>query len=38
MDIPYYAMVDFSSFKEVVDAVGGIDIDVPETLHDTAYP
>ena len=38
MPIPYYATIDFSAFKEIVDVIGGIDIVVPETLHDTAYP
>jgi anionic cell wall polymer biosynthesis LytR-Cps2A-Psr (LCP) family protein len=36
--IPYYATIDFTAFKEIVDAIGGIDIIVPETLHDTTYP
>ncbi|MDR2540366.1 MAG: LCP family protein, partial [Candidatus Peribacteria bacterium] len=38
IDIPYYATVDFTAFKEVVDSIGGVDIIVPETLHDTTYP
>lgn len=38
IEIPYYAMVDFSSFKEIIDVLWWIDIEVPETLHDTAYP
>jgi len=38
MEIPYYATIDFAAFQEVVDTIWGIDIVVPETLHDTAYP
>lgn len=30
--------VNFSGFTEAVDAIGGIDIDVSETLVDTEYP
>lgn len=36
--IPYYAVVDFGGFKEVVDAVWGVDVDVPERIYDTTYP
>ena len=38
MKIPYYAMIDFKSFQGIVDAIGGIDIEVPETIHDVSYP
>ncbi|MDR0651647.1 MAG: LCP family protein [Candidatus Peribacteria bacterium] len=38
MDIPYYATIDFTAFEGIIDAIGGIDIVIPETLHDTAYP
>lgn len=33
-----YVMIDFDGFKEVVDAVGGIEITVPEAIVDEAYP
>ncbi len=33
-----YVMVDFDGFKEVVDALGGIEITVPERIVDEAYP
>lgn len=36
--IPYYALVDFGWFKEVVDTLGGITIDVPEAFSDSTYP
>ncbi len=34
----YYVMVDFNGFKQVIDTLGGIDVNVPRTLHDTQYP
>ncbi len=33
-----FVLVDFDGFEEVIDAVGGIDIDVPERIEDDAYP
>jgi LCP family protein required for cell wall assembly len=35
--IHYYAMVDFSSYRSIVDAVGGVDVIVECPFHDT-YP
>ncbi len=35
--IHYYAMVDFNSYRSIVDAVGGVDIVVECPFHDT-YP
>lgn len=32
--IHYHAVVDFAAFKQSVDAVGGVDVDVPEQLYD----
>lgn len=35
----HYAMViDFAGFKQAIDLVGGIDIDVPEAFEDFKYP
>jgi polyisoprenyl-teichoic acid--peptidoglycan teichoic acid transferase len=36
MGIPihYYAMVDFTAFRQAIDTVGGVDIDVAEQLYD----
>lgn len=31
-------MIDFSGFKEVVDILGGIEVDVPEELIDHEFP
>lgn len=36
--IDEYVMIDFEGFTDVVDAVGGIDITVPEKIVDEAYP
>ena len=38
LEIPYYAIVDFKWFKEVVDTIWWVEIDVPYTIHDTTYP
>jgi LCP family protein required for cell wall assembly len=36
--IDAYVLVDFNGFKEVVDAAGGIDVNVPYEIIDTEYP
>lgn len=36
--IPYYVRVDFSAFREIIDAVGGVTVDVPRTFTDTQFP
>lgn len=36
--IDEYVLVNFEGFTEIVDALGGIDIDVPEAIHDPEYP
>jgi len=36
--IHYYATVDLAGFVEMVDAVGGVDIDVKKPLADPIYP
>jgi polyisoprenyl-teichoic acid--peptidoglycan teichoic acid transferase len=33
-----YLLVDFQTFVKIVDALGGVQVDVPTTLHDTRYP
>lgn len=37
-DIRMYALIDFDWFQKLVDAVGGVDIEVPERLYDAEYP
>jgi LCP family protein required for cell wall assembly len=34
VNINYHVLLDFSAFKQMVDAVGGITVNVPETLYD----
>ena len=40
LDVPidYYVQVDFSGFKQAVNSVGGIDINVASPLFDRMYP
>jgi LCP family protein required for cell wall assembly len=38
LDVPYYAEVNFTGFTEVVDAVGGVTIDVQSPVTDDRYP
>lgn len=38
INIPYYARVDFEAFKEIIDNVGGITIDVERSFTDLSYP
>ncbi|MFH1193705.1 MAG: LCP family protein [bacterium] len=36
--IDYYARMDFDGFREIIDAVGGVDIDVPVSFSDPLFP
>lgn len=36
--IHYYVLIDFEGFRKAIDALGGIDIDVPEPIDDPDYP
>ena len=38
IDIDYYAAINFQAFIDVVDAVDGIEVDVPEVIDDPDYP
>lgn len=38
VDIHYYAKIDFTGFVEIVDALGGITVDVESDIIDEAYP
>jgi len=38
LKIPYYAVVNFEAFTQLVDNIGGLTVDVPRRLYDTAYP
>lgn len=37
-EIQYYAMVDFKAFVEIIDAVGGVDVNVENSFTDYMYP
>lgn len=37
-EIRLYTMIDFNGFRKLIDAVGGVDIEVPERLYDPEYP
>ena len=37
IDIHYYALVDMVGFITIVDAIGGIDIEVPEAVYNAEY-
>jgi len=36
--IDYYIALDFDGFKQIIDELGGIRIQVPKDLHDERYP
>lgn len=38
LTVPYYVLVDFDGFAELIDAIGGIEVDVPKRIYDTTYP
>lgn len=38
LDIQYYAKVDFNGFVNIVDALGGVDINVENRIYDPYYP
>lgn len=36
--VDYYVSVDFSKFSEIIDLLGGIDVNVPQSFTDEFYP
>ncbi len=38
LDIPYYIRVDFKAFVEVVDSLGGVELEVKKRIYDPYYP
>jgi LCP family protein required for cell wall assembly len=38
IDIHYYLKVDFAAFRDTVDVLGGVDIDVKRAIYDESYP
>jgi LCP family protein required for cell wall assembly len=37
IDIDHHVIVDFEGFEEIIDALGGIEVDVPEYVYDPYY-
>ena len=38
LPIHHYLTIDFNTFVQAIDTLGGIDVDVPTTINDTMYP
>lgn len=38
LEIPYYVRVDFLAFQEIINAVGGVYVNVAKPFTDTAFP
>jgi LCP family protein required for cell wall assembly len=38
IDIDYYGTLDFQCFKQIIDILGGITVDVPDEIRDDQYP
>ena len=38
IEIDYFVRVNFQGFVQLVDAIGGIEMEVPETIDDPQYP
>lgn len=36
--IHYYVLIDFNGFRKIIDALGGIDVNVPQAIDDPEYP
>lgn len=37
-EIQYYVKVDFDGFVKIIDALGGVEVNVEDTIHDPFYP
>jgi len=38
LDINYYVAIDFEGFKQIINELGGVKIQVPKDIHDERYP
>jgi LCP family protein required for cell wall assembly len=36
--VHYYVRLNFTGFEQIIDRIGGIEVDVPMTIHDVKYP
>ena len=37
LEIPYYVVVDFKGFEQIIDDLGGLEIDIPRPFYDTLH-
>lgn len=37
-EVQYYVRIGFDGFTEIVDLIGGVDVEVSQTIHDIEYP
>lgn len=37
-DVHYYLALDFEGFKEVINELGGVDVEVEDDIYDSSYP
>jgi polyisoprenyl-teichoic acid--peptidoglycan teichoic acid transferase len=38
LKVDYFVMINFQGFQEVIDLIGGVEIDVPKAIDDPSYP
>lgn len=38
LPVDHFVLINFEGFRKVIDALGGIYVDVPKTIDDSAYP
>lgn len=38
VDYQYYVKINFDGFKEIIDVLGGIDVNIPNSIYDPFYP
>lgn len=38
LEIPYYIRVDFTAFEEIINSVGGLEVEIKNSFTDQAYP
>lgn len=36
--VDYFVRVNFDGFREIIDLIGGVTVEVPSTIHDEEYP
>lgn len=38
VEVDHFVLINFRGFETLIDQLGGIEVDVPETIYDPAYP